>query len=269
MPDRLNCGIGSSGVTYLHPPHSLGQGVSAFFTTRDAGNLATHVGDDPVLVAQNRSRLRAILPAEPIWLSQVHGTQVHEVTDREAVAVPIVADASVTTLPAVVLSILTADCLPVLIADLDGRVVGAAHAGWRGLADGVLEATARSMRSRVADARLRAWIGPAIHQALYEVGEEVRVAMLADGNHSADGGDGGDFRRVAESLFIPSTAHGKWLFDLPGMASLRLERLGITVMPWATPCTASNPEQFWSYRRDRSRGRTAGCIWIDPTLNPI
>jgi YfiH family protein len=252
-------------MTHLHPPDLLGRGVSAFFTTRDAGNLATHVGDDPLLVAQNRSRLRINLPAEPIWLSQVHGTEVHEVTHREAAGVPIVADASVTSLPSVVLSILTADCLPVLIADCDGRVVGAAHAGWRGLAGGILEATARAMRSRVNDARLRAWIGPAIHQPRYEVGEEVRVAMLADGVDSNDG----DYRRVAESLFIPSTAQGKWMFDLPGMASLRLQRLGITVMPWASPCTASNPEQFWSFRRDRSIGRTAGCIWIDPTLNPI
>jgi copper oxidase (laccase) domain-containing protein len=82
-------------------------------------------------------------------------------------------------------------------------------------------------------------------------------------------GDDGEFRRAAEGLFIPSTAQGKWLFDLPGMATLRLQQLGVTVMPWATPCTTSNPEQFWSYRRDRSRGRTAGCIWIDPTLNLI
>ena len=261
-------------MTRLSPPHSLGQGVSAFFTTRDDGNLATHVGDDPLLVAQNRSRLRSVLPAEPIWLSQVHGTAVHEVMQHNGAVAPIVADASVTTLPSVVLAILTADCLPVLIADLEGRIVGAAHAGWRGLADGILEATVRTMRSHVVDARLRAWIGPAIHQPRYEVGEEVRVAMLHDRRDAGDAGDAGDvidgdFRLAAERLFIPSTSQGKWLFDLPGLASLRLHRLGVTVMPWATPCTASNPEQFWSYRRDRSRGRTAGCIWIDPRLNPI
>jgi YfiH family protein len=190
---------------------------------------------------------------------------VHEVTQHERAAAPIVADASVTTLPSVVLAILTADCLPVLFADLDGRIVGAAHAGWRGLADGILEATVQTMCSRVADARLRAWIGPAIHQSSYEVGEEVRDAMLLNRGN----GDDGPFRSAAEGFFIPSTTHGKWLFDLPGLASLRLRRLGVTVMPWATPCTASNPEQFLSYRRDRSRGRTAGCIWIDPRLNPI
>jgi YfiH family protein len=236
-------------MTRLSPPHSLGKGVSAFFTTRDDGNLATHVGDDPLLVAQNRSRLRSVLPAEPIWLSQVHGTAVHEVTQREGAAAPIVADASVTTLPSVVLAILTADCLPVLIADLEGRIVGAAHAGWRGLADGILEATVRTMRSHVVDARLRAWIGPAIHQPRYEVGEEVRVAMLRDRRDAGDAGDAGDvidgdFRLASERMFIPSTSQGKWLFDLPGLASLRLHRLGVTVMPWATPCTASNPEQF-------------------------
>jgi len=258
-------------MTRIQPPYSLGQGVSAFFTTRHDGNLATHVGDDPSLVAQNRSRLRTVLPAEPVWLSQIHGTAVHEVTQREALSAPIVADAAVTTLPSVVLAILTADCLPVLIADFDGRVVGAAHAGWRGLADGVLEATVSTMRARVNDAQLRAWIGPAIHQARYEVGEEVRVAMLANPAASDDGDDGddGEFRRAAEGLFIASTARGKWLFDLPGMATLRMRKLGVMVMPWATPCTASNPEQFWSHRRDRSRGRTAGCIWIDPTLNLI
>jgi len=249
-------------MTRLQPPHSLGQGVSAFFTTRHYGNLASHVGDDPLLVAQNRSRLRTILPAEPVWLSQIHGTAVHEVTQHEALSAPIVADAAVTSLPSVVLAILTADCLPVLIADFEGRVVGAAHAGWRGLADGVLEATVRRMRSRVTDAQLRAWIGPAIHQARYEVGEEVRDAMLANR-------DDGELCRAAEGLFIPSTAQDKWLFDLPGMATLRLQQVGGTVMPWATPCTASNPEQFWSHRRDRSKGRTAGCIWIDPTLNLI
>jgi len=249
-------------MTRLQPPHSLGQGVSAFFTTRHYGNLASHVGDDPLLVAQNRSRLRTILPAEPVWLSQIHGTVVHEVTQRAALSAPIVADAAVTTLPSVVLAILTADCLPVLIADFEGRVVGAAHAGWRGLADGVLEATVRRMRSRVTDAQLRAWIGPAIHQARYEVGEEVRDAMLANR-------DDGELCRAAEGLFTPSTAQDKWLFDLPGMATLRLQQVGVTVMPWATPCTASNPEQFWSHRRDRSKGRTAGCIWIDPTLNLI
>jgi len=252
-------------MTRLAPPDSLGKGISAFFTTRDDGNLATHVGDDPSLVAQNRSRLRAVLPAEPIWLSQEHGTVVHEVTQHEGTVAPIVADASVTTLPSVVLAILTADCLPVLIADLDGRVIGAAHAGWRGLADGILEATVRTMRSHVVDARLRAWIGPAIHQPRYEVGEEVRAAILA----GCIDGDDVPFRCAAEGFFIPSTAQGKWLFDLPGLASLRLQRLGVTVMPWATPCTASNPDQFWSYRRDRSRGRTAGCIWIDPRLNAI
>jgi len=252
-------------MTRLAPPDSLGKGISAFFTTRDDGNLATHVGDDPSLVAQNRSRLRDVLPAEPIWLSQEHGTVVHEVTRHEGTVAPIVADASVTTLPSVVLAILTADCLPVLIADLDGRVIGAAHAGWRGLADGILEATVRTMRSHVVDARLRAWIGPAIHQPRYEVGEEVRAAILS----GCIDGDDDPFRCAAEGFFIPSTAQGKWLFDLPGLASLRLQRLVVTVMPWATPCTASNPDQFWSYRRDRSRGRTAGCIWIDPRLNAI
>jgi polyphenol oxidase len=264
-------------LNLLRPPHPLGQGVSAFFTTRHGGvstgafgleggapgglNLADHVGDDPSAVQTNRARLRTTLPADPVWLSQVHGAAVHEVdgsiqrvTDR-AGSIP-VADGAVTDRSGSVLAVLTADCLPVLLADADGRVIGAAHAGWRGLAAGILEETVAVMLRRCSKASLRAWIGPAIHQSRYEVGDDVRSAILES---SASGGDSA---RLADT-FQPGRVSGKWLFDLPGLATLRLERLGVTVLPYPTPCTAANPDRFWSFRRDRSGGRTAGCIWLE------
>lgn len=264
-------------MNLLRPPHPLGQGVSAFFTTRHGGvsagafgleggapgglNLADHVGDDPFAVQTNRTRLRTVLPADPIWLSQVHGAVVHEVdgsvprvADRTG-AIP-VADGAVTDRPGLVLAVLTADCLPVLLADADGRVIGSAHAGWRGLAAGILEETVAAMRRRCSQARLRAWIGPAIHQSRYEVGDDVRSAILGSYDF------GGSSALFAET-FQPSRAPGKWMFDLPGLAILKLERIGVTVLPYPTPCTAANPDLFWSFRRDRSGGRTAGCVWLE------
>ena len=264
-------------MNFLRPPHPLGQGVSGFFTTRHGGvstgafgldggapgglNLADHVGDDPSAVQTNRARLRAALPADPVWLAQVHGAVVHEVDrsvsrvgDRRGVTPE--ADGAVTDRPGSVLAILTADCLPVLLADAEGRVIGAAHAGWRGLAAGILEETVAAMLRRCSQASLRAWIGPAIHQNRYEVGDDVRSAILGSG---ASGGNSTLFAQT----FQPSRVPGRWLFDLPGMATSRLERLGVTVLPYPTPCTAANPDQFWSFRRDRSGGRTAGCIWLE------
>lgn len=262
-------------MNLLRPPRALGKGVCAFFTTRTGGvstgafglpggvpgglNLADHVGDDPSAVLQNRARLRGVLPTDPVWLSQVHGSAVHTVlAPREPVCeqtnqVP-VADGAVTDLPGVVLAVLTADCLPVLLADTDGRVVAAAHAGWRGLAGGILEETVGAMLQRVPQATLRAWIGPAIHQNRYEVGDDVRSAII---DLSMSGSDA----QLSANTFKPSTAPGKWLFDLPAMAALKLERLGVMVLPFPTPCTADNPDQFWSFRRDHAGGRTAGCIW--------
>jgi len=264
-------------LNFLRPPHPLGQGVSGFFTTRHGGvstgafglegsvpgglNLADHVGDDPSAVQTNRARLRSALPADPIWLAQVHGAVVHEVdgtlprvADRTA-AIP-VADGAVTDRPGSVLAVLTADCLPVLLADADGGVIGAAHAGWRGLAAGILEETVAAMLRRNSRANLRAWIGPAIHQSRYEVGDDVRSAILESVAYEGNS-------TVFAETFQPSGDPGKWLFDLPGMATLRLQGLGVTVLPYPTPCTAANPDQFWSFRRDRSGGRTAGCIWLE------
>jgi len=140
-----------------------------------------------------------------------------------------------------------ADCLPVLLADTQGRVIGAAHAGWRGLAGGVLEATVQAMREKVPDADLVAWLGPCIGPTAFEVGDDVRDAFLTAGSGTA---------------FQPGRAPGKWLANLPLLARLRLQALGVTTIHTAGHCTYSEPERFWSYRRSTPCGRMAGLIWL-------
>ena len=157
------------------------------------------------------------------------------------------ADAQITTLPGIALAVQVADCLPVLLADTQGRVIGAAHAGWRGLAGGVLEATVQAMREKVPDADLVAWLGPCIGPTAFEVGDDVRDAFLTAGSGTA---------------FQPGRAPGKWLANLPLLARLRLRALGITTIHTAGHCTYSEPEHFWSYRRSTPCGRMAGLIWL-------
>ena len=232
-------------------------GVQAFTTTRrgagvsqppfDAFNLGDHVGDDPVAVTANRSALRRErdLPDEPLWLRQVHGTRV---IDADAVAADEMpeADAAITRRPDRVLAILTADCLPVVFAAGDGSVIGAAHAGWRGLAAGVLEATVAAMRH---DPRhLVAWIGPGIRQPAFEVGTEVRDALVA-----------GD--KLAFAAFKPSARAGHFLCDLAMLARLRLIKLGLGRIADCGLCTFAAPQQFFSHRRDAPTGRMATVVW--------
>ncbi|MEY3202602.1 MAG: peptidoglycan editing factor PgeF, partial [Pseudomonadota bacterium] len=190
--------------------------VFALTTTREGGvsqgpyeslNLGLHVGDDPAAVAINRARLGVHLPEAPRWLDQVHGT---EVVDAAQLTGTVQADAAFTREPGVVCAVMTADCLPILLCDQQGHVVAAAHAGWRGLHAGVIEATVAAMATP-AD-RLLAWIGPAIGQAAFEVGEEVREAFLA--THPDDA-----------AHFAPHR-EGKWRADLAGLARARLLRLG-------------------------------------------
>lgn len=157
------------------------------------------------------------------------------------------ADAQITTLPGIALAVQVADCLPVLLADTQGRVIGAAHAGWRGLASGVLEATMQAMREKVPAADIVAWLGPCIGPAAFEVGDDVRDAFLAAGSGTS---------------FLPGRAPGKWLANLPLLARLRLRALGITTIHTAGHCTYSEPEHFWSYRRSTPCGRMAGLIWL-------
>lgn len=221
------------------PPYDDGAGGGGL-------NLATHVGDAAEAVACNRALLRAQLPAEPAWLTQVHGNRV---LDAARVLDAPEADASITDRPGVVCAIMTADCLPVLLADADARVVGAAHAGWRGLAAGVLENTVAAMRAAGAG-RILAWLGPAIGPRAFEVGEEVHAAFAHLGPPA-----GAAFRAV-------DGAAGKYLADLPMLASLVLADMGVTDVAGGTACTFTDADRFYSFRRDRLTGRMASLIWI-------
>ena len=224
-------------------------GVSAAAYAGAGGgmNLGTHVGDDPRAVAQNRARLLSILPGEPTWLHQVHGTRVLDLASLHAGAEPY-ADASFTRRRGEVCAVLVADCLPVFFCDWQGSVVGAAHAGWRGLAAGVLEQTISAMGAAPQD--LLAWLGPCIGPRHFEVGEEVRDAFA---NHDP----------ASLAMFAPC-ATGKWLADLPGLARLRLSAAGLRSIEGGQDCTYANPQRYYSYRRERVCGRMAALIWLEP-----
>ncbi len=209
----------------------------------DSLNLALHVGDDAAVVARNRAVLRNRLPAEPVWMNQVHGTAV---IDAANAAPNATADAAVTTTPGVVCVVMTADCLPVLLAAADGHVVGIAHAGWRGLANGVIEATVSRMHTDPGG--VLAYLGPAIGPAAYEVGADVRDAFCA-GDPEAQAG------------FAPKPG-GKFWCDLYTLARQRLARAGVTRIHGGTACTFAERDRFFSFRRDGRTGRTASLIWI-------
>ena len=234
----------------------LPPGVRAAFTTRlggvsaapwDSLNLATHVVDDPTHVAANRARLRTLLdlPADPAWLSQVHGIAVADVDSLPAGSAPPTADAAISGGHGRPCVIMVADCLPVLFASRDGQRIGTAHAGWRGLAAGVLEATVAALR--VDPGTLGAWLGPAISRKHFEVGADVRDAFL--------GADPG-----AAAFFTPN-ARGRWQADLVGLARRRLERLGVRSISGGDWCTYADRGKFYSHRRDAGGGRMAALIW--------
>jgi len=209
-------------------------------------NLATHVGDDAKSVEVNRAKLRTVLrlPAEPLWLEQVHGCAVAEAgSDPEGCA----ADATVVRGPGAVAAVLTADCLPVLLCDRGGRVAAAAHAGWRGLVGGVIEAALA--RLGVPPAQVLAWLGPAIGPAAFEVGPEVREQFLQT-------------TAGAEAAFRPSPA-GRWLADLYTLARLRLTAQGVRSVSGGHWCTYHDAARFYSYRRDGVTGRMASLIWLE------
>jgi YfiH family protein len=234
--------------------------VRAFFTERRGGvsrapfdglNLGAHVGDDPDAVARNRQWLcdALSLTSPPCWLRQVHGTAVVRIDDLPQAATP-TADAAVATVPGRVCALLTADCLPVLLCDDRGSVVAAAHAGWRGLADGVIAATVAAMQC--PPERLMAWLGPAISAAAFEVGDEVRDRFLAA---SAEGAKRGFARNAA----------GRWQADLGMLAENQLRSLGVTAIRRHRACTHTEADRFFSYRRDGVCGRQASLIWLAPT----
>ncbi|MBI3221566.1 MAG: peptidoglycan editing factor PgeF [Nitrosomonadales bacterium] len=228
-------------------------GVKALQTTRRGGvsgvpydslNLASHVGDVPVAVARNRMLFNTLLPSEPVWLEQVHGTQV---ANADMASCRPQADACIARHRAAVCAVMTADCLPVLLCDRRGSVVGAAHAGWKGLVEGVVESTVLAMR--VEPQELIAWLGPAISQQAFEVGDEVRAAFIAA-------------QPQASSAFIPGQ-HGKWHADLYALARMRLHALGVTQISGGHFCTFGERERFFSYRRDGVTGRMATFIWLE------
>lgn len=232
----------SDKVGALSTLRAGGASVSSY----DSFNLALHVGDDAATVLQNRARLKKLLPAEPAWLTQVHGNLV---VDAASVQGAPEADASFTNQAGVVCAIMTADCLPVLLRDRCGSVVGAAHAGWRGLAGGVLQNTVNAIRLAGAD-ELLAWLGPAIGPQHFEVGDDVRAAFAHLGTQ-------------ADAAFLAIAGKpGKYLADLPQLARVTLAAAGVTQVTGGNECTVSDPKRFYSFRRDRITGRMASLIWI-------
>lgn len=242
--------------------------VRYFTTSRSGGistgnfasfNLARHTQDNPDNVHENRQRLAGVLPASPLWLNQVHGNTALDADTWLAgsggsglcpTAIAPTADAAVTTQCNRVLAIMTADCLPVVIADVAGQVLGVAHAGWRGLASGVLEATLQAMKAKCGGATaLRAWVGPAIMQAHFEVGKDVHDTFVqADASTRA--------------YFVEKRYGEKWLADLPALARHRLSRAGVANVELSGYCTYGRPELFYSYRRASSTGRIATLAWL-------
>lgn len=236
-------------------------------------NLGDHVGDAAECVAENRRRLAACLPSEPHWLKQVHGTVVHRVEYAEQH--PPCADASVSTHTQQVCVVLTADCLPVLLCDTQARGVAAAHAGWRGLCDGVLEQTVQTLRRALGqvDARLLAWLGPAIGPMAFEVGEDVRQAFLSAALPEERGATEQAFqpyqRRQTEVIFQTASNSPGYLADLPALARLRLRRVGVHGVFGGTRCTVREPHYFYSYRRDGVTGRMASLIWLQDETESV
>lgn len=228
--------------------------VRACITTREGGvspapydslNLAGHVGDDPTNVSENRRRLRAHLglTREPVWLEQVHGIRVLHIG---GMTVPTPADAAWTDQPFTPCVIMSADCMPVLFADEDGSCVAAAHAGWRGLAAGVLEATISSLP--VSPAKLTAWMGPAIGSAAFEVGPEVLDAFEKT-------------MSTVGSAFVRQPS-GRYRCDLYALARTRLAAVGVRRAHGGESCTYSDASRFFSYRRDGACGRMATLVWL-------
>lgn len=211
-------------------------------------NLGDHVSDFAEHVAHNRSLLSHYLPSTPQWLSQVHGNLVLNFDESQF---NLSADACVTSQPEVICAVLTADCLPVLLCDPEQSVVAAAHAGWRGLANGVLENTLDTMQQLGAcPAKVLAWLGPAIGPSKFEVGEEVRVRFIEQD-------------AAAAGAFTPNPSFPpKFYADIYQLARLRLSRLGVKKVAGGEFCTFSQPDKFYSYRRDGVTGRMASLIWV-------
>jgi YfiH family protein len=237
---------------WLIPDWPAPVGIKACVTTRAGGvsvapfdsfNLGDHVDDDPQAVAHNRSRLTSRLETRPAWLKQVHGINVVEASPEAVME----ADASWTRTPGVACTIMTADCLPVLFCNRSGTQVAGAHAGWRGLAAGVLEAAVDSFAD--APSEILVWLGPAIGPQAFEVGPEVREAFMAIHPETVE-------------AFAPSVNPGKFMADIYQLARLRLAAHGVTAV-YGGGLSTYNDERFFSYRRGARTGRFASLVWID------
>lgn len=247
-------------MLFLSPDWPAPARVRAATTTRQGGvsqppfdsfNLGSHVGDVPANVATNRQQLveTLSLPDEPRWLNQVHGTTVANL-DIGSDGIP-EADASITTIANTVCAVLTADCLPVLFYDQAGTQVAAAHAGWRGLAAGVLEATIASFAA--PPEQIIAWLGPAIGPQAFEVGEEVRQAFCTQKNHSACG----------DAFVVSPSDDQKWVADIYQLARQRLAAVGVSAVYGGEHCAVTEADDFYSFRRDGETGRMASMVWIE------
>jgi polyphenol oxidase len=252
MNDSMNDSTNDWIVPEWPAPHN----VRALFTTRNGGsstgpyaglNLGDHVGDDPLNVKKNRSLLHHILPGEPKWLKQVHGT-IPVNADNDSCIAQLTGDGAFSRRPGNVCAVLVADCLPILVCDHAGSMVSAIHAGWKGMAEGVIERTLSDTSTK--NMRMMAWLGPAIGPSHFEVGEEVRQAFM---KHDA----------IAAMAFTPHPRDdAKWFADLFLLARQRLVKAGVDQIYGGGQCTFSDPARFFSYRRDGKTGRMAGLIWL-------
>ncbi|MFM0393633.1 peptidoglycan editing factor PgeF [Paraburkholderia phytofirmans] len=272
----------------VQPAWNVSPRVRALVTTRDGGvseapfgrwqngvdlpgglNLGMKSGDDLAAVAANRERLLKLAGvSEAAWLEQIHGAGIVRAEDVLAQAhangTLTRADASVTDCPGTVCVVMVADCMPVLFCDEAGRAVGAAHAGWRGLAAGIVEQTAERVAelAGVEAGALHAYLGPSIGPDAFEVGADVRDAFM--------NGVGNAQRDATANAFVEHPHNpGKYLADLPALARLRLQRLGVTRIVGGDLCTVTQRERFYSYRRDRETGRMAALIWLDDQAQSI
>jgi purine-nucleoside/S-methyl-5'-thioadenosine phosphorylase / adenosine deaminase len=242
-------------VKFLVPDWPAPRNVRAVNTLRGGGcsqgafesfNLATHVGDDAQRVLANRARLQkeAALPSEPIWLRQVHGTNVVDASMAEG---GVEADGAFASRRNRVCAVLTADCLPIFVCNRRGTEVAILHGGWRGLSSGIVEAGLRNFRAPADE--LIVWLGPAIGARAYEVGDEVRCAFV-----------GRD--EAASAAFEPGRP-GKWIMDIYRLARIRLSASGVTAIYGGEYCTATQSDLFFSYRRDGVTGRMASLVWLE------
>lgn len=250
--------IRSAGHDWVVPRWLAPRAIRAFVTTRNGGvsrgvatsldvggaSTAAATPEAAAAIAENRRRIERFLPAPPVWLAQVHGTDVAVIGDRRP-GTPPRADAAITRDANVVLAVRIADCMPVLLADRAGTVIGVAHAGWRGLAAGVIENTLAAMAC--TPSQVVAWLGPAIGRDAFEVGADVRDAFV---RHDAE----------ASRAFVDA-APGKWHADLEALARMRLARAGVTSVVGGGMCTLSDPARFFSFRRDGTSGRMAAFLW--------